>query len=357
MKKIIVVSLAAFAFLTTNASASEGVQVNKYVNTETYPEGNTLENDLKKEKEYLKGIFDFDFDLDTSYELSKKTGDKTYLYTEDSLVNKAGNEITFKYGPYSKDYKKAASSYKASKIEGVDVFISKAGEFNGGKDSVFSADFKFDGIYYRLVIRNIKEADFVKILENTLTKILYDSPRGDASSENGKASESRKNNSSENRKDLDFKGDSSYAEGMYLPEMSVVGKFYFKNGEAVNPYGPSKVGKLSKAEKEKILNDKRMKKLIGAYNRLYRVTINLYKYGESHMDRWMAVKNMTDPVFNNISKEKWVKIYKLATDSLSNVKYYFYSKGLDDADFTDQATLKAIGGDTRYVLALNKYKK
>lgn len=71
-EKIIVVSLAAFAFLTTNASASEGVQVNKYVNTETYPEGNTLENDLKKEKEYLKEIFDFDFDLDTSYELSKK---------------------------------------------------------------------------------------------------------------------------------------------------------------------------------------------------------------------------------------------------------------------------------------------
>lgn len=343
MKKIILVSLAAFTFLTTNASASEGVHVNKYVNTETYPEGNTLENDLKKEKEYLKGIFDFDFDLDTSYELSKKDGAKTYLYTEDSLVNKAGNEITFKYGPYSKDYKKALASYKKSKIKGVDVLISRAGEFNGGKDSVFSADFKFDGLYYNLTIRGSSEGDFVKILENMITKILYDLPRGDASSENAM--------------DLDFKGDSSYAEGMYLPEMSVVGKFYFKNGEAVNPYGPSKVGKISKTEKEKILNDKRMKKLIGAYNRLYRVTINLYKYGESHMDRWMSVKNMTDPVFNNISKEKWVKIYKLATDSLSNVKYYFYSKGLDDGDFNDQATLKAIGSDQKYLLSLNKYKK
>ncbi|WP_308749047.1 hypothetical protein [uncultured Anaerococcus sp.] len=340
MKKIILVSLAAFAFLTTNASASEVVYVNKYVNTETYPEGNTLENDLKKEKEYLKGIFDFDFDLDQSYELTQK---KTYLYTEDSLVTKDGLDISFKYGPYSKDYEKASAHFKKSKIKGVDVLISRAGEFNGGKDSVFSADFKFDGLYYNLTIRGSSEGDFVKILENMITKILYDSPRGDASSENAM--------------DLDFKGDSSYAEGMYLPEMSVVGKFYFKNGEAVNPYGASKVGKISKAEKEKILNDKRMKKLIGAYNRLYRVTINLYKYGENHMDRWMAVKNMTDPVFNNISKGKWVKIYKLATDSLSNVKYYFYSKGLDDADFTDQATLKAIGGDTRYVLALNKYKK
>lgn len=63
MKKIILASLAAFTFLTVNVSASEDVHVNKYVNTETYPEGNIVENDLKKEKEYLKGIFDFDFDL------------------------------------------------------------------------------------------------------------------------------------------------------------------------------------------------------------------------------------------------------------------------------------------------------
>lgn len=76
MKKIILVSLAAFTFLTTNASASEGLIVNKYVNTETYPEGEISENDLKKEKEYLKGIFDFDFDLGQSYELSKKDGKK-----------------------------------------------------------------------------------------------------------------------------------------------------------------------------------------------------------------------------------------------------------------------------------------
>lgn len=258
-------------------------------------------------------------------------------------MTKDGLDISFRYGPYSKGYEKALASYKKSKIKGVDVLISKANEFNSGKDSVFSADFIFDGICYRFVVRGIGEGDFVKILENVLTKILYDSPRGDASSE------SIVND--------DFKGDSSYAEGMYLPEMSVVGKFYFKDGEAINPYGSSKVGKISKAEKEKILNDKRMKKLIGAYNRLYRVSINLYKYGENHMDRWMSVKNMTDPVFNNISKEKWVKIYKLATDSLSNVKYYFYSKGLDDADFTDQATLKAIGGEQKYVLSLNKCKK
>lgn len=343
MKKIILVSLAAFTFLTVNVNANESIHVNNYVNTETYPEGNIVENDLEQEKEYLKEIFDFDFDLDASYELSKKDGSKAYLYTEDSLMSKDGLDISFKYGPYSKDYEKAMTSYKASKILGIDVFISKASKFNCCKDSVFSADFEFDGIYYKLTIRTIDEAHFVKILENVITKIIYDSPRGDASSENAK--------------DLDFKGDSSYEDGMYLPEMSVVGKFYFKDGEAVNPYGSSKVGKISKAEKEKILNDKRMKKLIGAYNRLYRVTVNLYKYGENHMDKWIAVKNMTDPVFNNISKEKWVKIYNIATDSLSNVKYYFYSKGLDDADFTDQATLKTIGGDQRYLLSLSKYKK
>ena len=153
------------------------------------------------------------------------------------------------------------------------------------------------------------------------------------------------------------KGDSGYEDGMYLPEMSVVGKFYFKDGEAINPYGPSKVGKLSKEEKEKLLNDKAMKNLIKAYNKFYRTTIAFYKYGEKHMDRWKAVKNMTDPVFKHINKEKWVKIYDLSIESLSDVKYYFYSKGLDDADFTDGETLKAIGGDQRYVLNLSKYKK
>ena len=343
MKKIILASALAFAFLAANVEASEDVFVNDYISIETYPEGSVVKNDLKKEKEYLKGIFDFDFDLETSYELSNKDGEKAYLFTEDSLVTKDGLDISFKYGPYSKDYEKAASSYKVSKVNGLDVYISKANEFNGGKDSVFSADFKFDGLYYNLTIRKIGEADFVKILENTLTKILYESPRGDASSEN--------------IADLDFKGDSSYAEGMYLPEMSVIGKYYYKDGEVVNPYGVSKVGKISKEEKEKLLNDKAMKNLIAAYNKFYRTTINFYKYGEKHMARWKKVKTMTDPVFKHVNKEKWVEIYNISTECLADVKYYFYSRGLDDEDFTDQETIKTIGGDEKYILSLNKYKK
>ena len=343
MKKIIVVPLAAFTFLTVSVNASENINVNSYVNTETYPEGEISENDLKKEKEYLKGIFDFDFDLDTSYEFIKKDGGKTYLYTEDSLVSKDGLEISFRYGPYSKDYEKAMTSYKASKIKGLDVFISRSGEFNGGEDSVFSADFKFDGIYYNLTIRGSSESDFVKILENVISKILYESPRGDASSENAI--------------DLDFKGDSSYAEGMYLPEMSISGKYYFKNGETINPYGKSKVGKISKAEKKKILNKKQVKKLIKKYNKCYRTTVKLYKYGEKNIDKWKKVNNMTSPVFGKFSKEKWVNNYNKAIKSLSNTKYYFYSLGLDDSDFTEKETLNLIGKDNRFVLSLNKYKK
>ena len=343
MKKIILASALAFAFLAANVEASEDVFVNDYVSTETYPEGNIVENDLKKEKEYLKGIFDFDFDLDQSYELTQNTGDETYLYTEDSLVTKDGLDISFKYGPYSKDYEKALSTFKKSKIGGVDVLVSRAGEFNGGKDSVFSADFKFDGIYYRLTIRGTSESDFVKILENMITKILYESPRGDASSENVI--------------DLDFKGDSSYAEGMYLPEMSVSGKYYFKNGEAINPYGKSKVGKISKVEKKKILNRKKVKKLIKNYNKSYRTTVKLYRYGEKNIDKWKKVNNMTDPVFGKLSKEIWVKNYDKSIKALSDTKYYFYSLGLDDSDFTEKETLDLIGKDDRFVITLNKYKK
>ena len=343
MKKIILASALAFAFLAANVEASEDVFVNDYVSTETYPEGNIVENDLKKEKEYLKGIFYFDFDLDQSYELTQNTGDETYLYTEDSLVTKDGLDISFKYGPYSKDYEKALESFKKSSIKGVDVLVSRAGEFNGGKDSVFSANFKFDGIYYNLTIRGTSESDFVKILENMITKILYESPRGDASSEKVE--------------DLDFKGDSSYAEGMYLPEMSVSGKYYFKNGEAINPYGKSKVGKISKAEKKKILNRKKVKKLIEIYNKSYRTTVKLYKYGEKNIDKWKKVNNMTDPVFGKLSKEKWVNNYNKSIDTLSDAKYYFYSLGLDDSDFTEKETLDLIGKDDRFVLSLNKYKK
>ena len=343
MKKIILASAVAFAFLAANVEASEDVFVNDYISIETYPEGNTIENDLKKEKEYLNGIFDFDFNLDQSYELIQNTGDVTYLYTEDSLVTKDGLDISFKYGPYSENYEKAMASYKASKIEGLDVFISREGEFNGGKDSVFSADFKFDGLYFNLTIRGSRESDFVKILENMITKILYDSPRGDASSENAI--------------DLDFKGDSSYAEGMYLPEISVSGKYYFKNGEAINPYGKSKVGKISKAEKKKILNKKQVKKLIKKYNKCYRTTVKLYKYGEKNIDKWEKVNNMTDPVFGKLSKEQWINNYNKSINTLSNTKYYFYSLGLDDPDFTEKETYDLIGKDARFVLKLNKYKK
>ena len=153
------------------------------------------------------------------------------------------------------------------------------------------------------------------------------------------------------------KGDSGYEDGMYLPEMSVIGKYYYKDGEVVNPYGISKVGKISKEEKEKILNDKAMKNLIAAYNKFYKTTVNFYKYGEKHMDRWKEVKTMTDPVYKHVNKEKWVEIYNISTDCLADVKYYFYSRGLDDGDFTDEEAIKAIGGNEKYVLSLNKYKK
>lgn len=76
MKKIILASALAFAFLAANVEASEDVFVNDYISIETYPEGSVVKNDLKKEKEYLKGIFDFDFDLETSYEFSNKDGEK-----------------------------------------------------------------------------------------------------------------------------------------------------------------------------------------------------------------------------------------------------------------------------------------
>ncbi|WP_106460898.1 hypothetical protein [Anaerococcus sp. Marseille-P3915] len=343
MKKIILTSLLAFSFLTVSVNASEGVFVNDYVNTETYPDGNTLENDFKKEKEYLKGIFDFDFDLDQSYELRKNTGEKTYLYTEDSLVTKDGLDISFRYGPYSKDYEKAAASFKKSKIKGLDALISRAGEFNGGKDSVYSADFKFDGIYYILTIRGTSESDFAKIVEKVITNILYNLPRGDASLESLVQD--------------DFKGDSSYAEGMYLPDMSVSGKYHFKNGEAINPYGKSMVGKISDIEKKKILNKKQVKKLIKIYNRCYRTTVKLYRYGEKNIDKWKKVNNMTDPVFGSFTKEKWVYYYNKSIKVLSNTKYYFYRLGLDDSDFIEKETFDLIGNDSRFVLTLNKYKK
>ena len=153
------------------------------------------------------------------------------------------------------------------------------------------------------------------------------------------------------------KGDSGYEDGMYLPEMSVIGKYYYKDGEVVNPYGSSKVGKIYKEEKKKLLNDKAMKNLIAAYNKFYRTTINFYKYGEKHMARWKEVKTMTDPVFKHVNKEKWVEIYNISTDCLADVKYYFYSRGLDDGDFTDQETIKTINGDNKYVLSLDKYNK
>lgn len=154
-----------------------------------------------------------------------------------------------------------------------------------------------------------------------------------------------------------IKGDSGYKEGMYLPEMSVSGKFYFNNGEAINPYGKSKVGKITKAEKNKLLNKEQVKKLIEKYNKCYRTTVKLYRYGEKNIDKWKKVNNMTDPVFGKLSKQKWVNNYNKSIKALSDAKYYFYSLGLDDADFTDKETIDLIGGNDRYILDLNKYKK
>lgn len=153
------------------------------------------------------------------------------------------------------------------------------------------------------------------------------------------------------------KGDSGYEDGMYLPEMSVIGKYYYKDGEAINPYGKSKVGKITKAEKNKLLNKEQVKKLIKKYNKCYRTTVKLYRYGEKNIDKWKKVHNMTDPVFGKLSKQKWVNNYNKCIKTLSDAKYYFYSLGLDDADFTDKETIDLIGGNDRYILDLNKYKK
>ena len=82
MKKIILASALAFAFLVENVDASEDVLVNDCVNTETYPEGNTLENDLKKEKEYLHQVDQSKDCLIIFYLLRKKN-----IWTEKCFPN------------------------------------------------------------------------------------------------------------------------------------------------------------------------------------------------------------------------------------------------------------------------------
>ena len=137
----------------------------------------------------------------------------------------------------------------------------------------------------------------------------------------------------------DFKGDYTYEDGMYLPAL-----YYFgvTKGRQVNPFGGSKVGKISKKEKAAVLNNPRVKKLIKLYNNNYQFLIKIYKYGDKRMARWKEVKTMTDPVFSKFTKQDWLDIYSKSAKTLQLTRDYFNSKGLSDSDFTNEKTLKMI---------------
>ena len=241
MKKIILVCALSLAILGTKAEASENVVVNEYVSCETYPEGEISEIDGAKEKESLERIFGRKLDIDMSYELLNKKYTNPYLFTETSMRSKDGLDIVYRRGPFSGNYEKALESYKKSKIAGQDVLISKAGSFNGGNDSVFTADFRMDDIYHSITIRSIGEDDFVKIIENAIKNLKEEFPKGDAGNE-----PSGKENS---KNEVGPKGDASYEDGMYLIPIRDLSN---RKGMQKHPYGQSKVGKISKKEKKNI---------------------------------------------------------------------------------------------------------
>ncbi len=136
-----------------------------------------------------------------------------------------------------------------------------------------------------------------------------------------------------------LRGDISYEEGLYLPDLSV---FSNTKGRQVHPFGGSKVGKISKSDKKEILARKNVKKLIDLYNKLYQIMIRWYKFGANNIDRWKEVTNMTDPVFGKINKAQWIKVYESGGRMLQKTRDYFDSLGLIDADYTYEATLKMI---------------
>ena len=139
--------------------------------------------------------------------------------------------------------------------------------------------------------------------------------------------------------EIQFKGDYSYEDGMYLPALY---HFGVTKGRQVHPFGGSKVGKISKEEKAKVLQREKVKKLIALYNDYYQIIIEIYKYGDNHIDRWKEVKTMTDPVFGKFTKQNWLDIYESGAKTLQLCRDYFDSLGLSDEDFTNEDTLKMI---------------
>lgn len=137
----------------------------------------------------------------------------------------------------------------------------------------------------------------------------------------------------------EFKGDYSYEDGMYLPALY---HFGVTKGRQVHPFGGSKVGKVSDKEKAEILKNPKLQKLIKLYNKNYQFVIKFYKYGDKRIDRWKAVKSMTDPVFGKYSKEDFLKIYQKSAKTLQLTRDYFNSLGLSDEDFTNEKTLQMI---------------
>lgn len=139
--------------------------------------------------------------------------------------------------------------------------------------------------------------------------------------------------------DAGFKGDYTYEDGMYLPALY---HFGVTKGRQVHPFGGSKVGKISKEEKAKVLQREKVKKLIALYNDYYQIIIEIYKYGDNHIDRWKEVKTMTDPVFGKFTKQNWLDIYDYGAQTLKLCRDYFNFLGLSDKDFTNEKTIKVI---------------
>lgn len=139
--------------------------------------------------------------------------------------------------------------------------------------------------------------------------------------------------------EIQFKGDYTYEDGMYLP-----GLYHFgvTKGRQVHPFGGSKVGKISEKEKAQVLERPKVKKLMALYNSYYQTIIKIYQYGDKHMARWKEVKTMTDPVFGKFTKQNWVDIYENGAKTLQFCRDYFNSLGLSDKDFTSEKTLKMI---------------
>ena len=139
--------------------------------------------------------------------------------------------------------------------------------------------------------------------------------------------------------EIQFKGDYSYEDGLYLPALY---HFGVTKGRQVHPFGGSKVGKIGKEEKAKVLQREKVKKLIALYNDYYQIIIEIYKYGDNHIDSWKEVKTMTDPVFGKFTKQNWLDIYESGAKTLQLCRDYFNSLGLSDEDFTNEETLKMI---------------